>query len=103
MNRVIFEQRLVLVARPPNVRVIAFMIADLPPANKKKQEKNSNDHQFRCTRSHTSIIANDHIEIFVEIKFQKCVTHKVFDTNSKNRTCIFMKLREKFKNSCHIK
>ena len=42
MKRLIFEQRLVLVARPPSVRVIAFIIADFPPRETIRFE--DNDH-----------------------------------------------------------
>ena len=39
---------------------------------------------------HTAVIADNHVKIFIEIKFEKCVTHKIFYANSKNSTSIFM-------------
>jgi len=78
-----FEQRLVFAARPPNVNVMAFIIADLPPRIDSLFERQSNEFL-------TAVVANDHVEIFVEIKFEKCVTHEVFHADSKNCTGIFV-------------
>lgn len=89
IKRLIFEQRLVLAARPPNVKVIAFIIADLPPRKWKFQF----EFCHRLDSSLTSVVSDDHIQIFIEIEFEKCVTHKILHADSKNWTSIFMKLR----------
>jgi hypothetical protein len=43
-------------------------------------------------RQRTAVVANDHVEIFIEIEFEKCVTHEIFHADSKNGTSIFMEL-----------
>ena len=40
-------------------------------------------------RIRTAIVADNHIKIFIEIKFKECMTHEILDANSKNGTSIF--------------
>ena len=48
----------------------------------------------------TAVIANDHVEIFIEVELEKCVAHEILHADSKNGTSVFMELEDNVRWLC---